>query len=74
MLAKEENKSIASFAKKLILEALERREDLALSTIAKIHDTSHANIGTSLIKVKGGIVVYLGQATDDIESPSASQQ
>lgn len=36
--AKHEHKSVASFAKELILEALERREDMALSAIAKVRD------------------------------------
>jgi hypothetical protein len=37
-LAKEEHISISSLAKELILEALERREDLALSSLAKLRD------------------------------------
>ena len=41
-LAKKENKSISMLAKELILEALEYREDLALSTLAKIRDKSDA--------------------------------
>lgn len=41
-LAKQENQSIASLAKELILEALERREDLALSAIAEIRDIKTA--------------------------------
>ena len=41
-LALKEHKSIASISKDLILEALERREDVALSTIAKIRDTNDA--------------------------------
>ncbi|EKD70302.1 MAG: hypothetical protein ACD_46C00575G0002 [uncultured bacterium] len=40
--AKLEHKSVASIAKELILEALERREDVALSAIAKIRDTKNA--------------------------------
>lgn len=36
--AKLEHKSVASVAKELILEALERREDMALSAIAEIRD------------------------------------
>ena len=41
-LAKQENKSISSLSKELILEALEYREDLALSSLAKIRDTKKA--------------------------------
>lgn len=37
-LAKQEHKSVASLAKELILEALERREDMALSAVAKARD------------------------------------
>lgn len=37
-LAEKENKSIASISKELILEALERREDRALSLFAKGRD------------------------------------
>jgi hypothetical protein len=37
-LAKQEHKSVSSLAKELIIEALERREDTALSAIAKIRD------------------------------------
>ncbi len=37
---KQENKSVSMLAKELILEALEYREDLALSTLAKIRDKS----------------------------------
>lgn len=39
LLAKQEHKSTSGLAKELILEALERREDMALSTLAKIRDT-----------------------------------
>lgn len=39
-LAKHEHKSISSLAKELLLEALERREDITLSAIAKIRDTA----------------------------------
>ncbi len=35
-LAKQEEKSVASLAKELILEALERREDMVLSAIAEV--------------------------------------
>jgi hypothetical protein len=38
ILAKQENKSVESFAKELILDALELREDLALSAIAEMRD------------------------------------
>lgn len=41
-IAEQENVSISSLTKELILEALERREDLALSDIAKIRDTDNA--------------------------------
>lgn len=37
-LAEQENMSISSLAKALLLEALERREDMALSTLAEIRD------------------------------------
>jgi hypothetical protein len=37
-LADQEHKSVASIAKELILEALERREDMALSAIAESRD------------------------------------
>lgn len=37
-LAEHEHKSVSSLAKELLLEALERREDMALSAIAKIRD------------------------------------
>jgi len=39
-LAEQEHKSVSSVAKELILEALERREDVALSAIAKVRDTA----------------------------------
>lgn len=38
-LAEKEHKSIATISKDLILEALERREDMSLSAIAQIRDT-----------------------------------
>ncbi len=41
-LAEQEHKSIASITKDLILEALERREDMSLSAIAKIRDKKDA--------------------------------
>ena len=37
-LAKNHERSTAGFAKELILEALERREDVALSKLAEIRD------------------------------------
>jgi predicted CopG family antitoxin len=37
-LAKQEHKSVSSLAKELILEALERREDMVLSSLAKVRD------------------------------------
>ena len=40
-LAKQEDKSVSSLVKELILEALERREDVALSAIAEIRDAQH---------------------------------
>jgi hypothetical protein len=41
-LAEQENISIASVAKELILEALERREDKVLSALAETRDTKTA--------------------------------
>jgi len=41
-LAEHEHKSISSLAKELVLEALERREDMTLSAIAKIRDITNA--------------------------------
>jgi hypothetical protein len=41
-LAEHEHKSISSLAKELLLEALERREDITLSAIAKIRDAAKA--------------------------------
>jgi len=41
-LAKHEHKSVSSLAKELILEALERREDMALSIIAETRDVVKA--------------------------------
>lgn len=38
LLAKQEHKSVSGLAKELILDALERREDMALSAIAKTRD------------------------------------
>ena len=43
-LAKREKKSVAGLAKELILEALERREDMALSAIAKLRDTKNVKL------------------------------
>jgi hypothetical protein len=37
-LAHQEHKSVSGFAKELILEALERREDMSLSALAEIRD------------------------------------
>lgn len=39
-LAEQEKKSVSSLAKELILEALERREDLALSELAEARDSA----------------------------------
>ncbi len=39
-LAKQNHQSISAMAKELILEALERREDIALSAIAEKRDSS----------------------------------
>lgn len=41
-LASYEHKSLAGLAKELILEALERREDIALSEIAHLRDKKNA--------------------------------
>ena len=41
-LAKNERKSVSSIAKELILEALERREDMVLSSIAEVRDVKRA--------------------------------
>lgn len=41
-LAHQEHKSISNIAKELVLEALERREDKALSAIAEVRDTKKA--------------------------------
>lgn len=43
-LAKQEHKSISGLAKELILDALERREDIVLSTIAKARDIERAKM------------------------------
>lgn len=40
--ADHEEKSISSIAKELVLEALERREDMVLATIAKARDLEKA--------------------------------
>lgn len=37
-LAHHEHKSVSSLAKELILEALERREDMVLSTLAEVRE------------------------------------
>jgi len=41
-LAEEEHKSVASLAKELIIEALERREDKVLSALAEVLDIKAA--------------------------------
>lgn len=41
-LAKQEHKSVSGLAKELILEALERREDMVLSAIAEARDKKGA--------------------------------
>lgn len=41
-LAKQNHQSVSSMAKELILEALERREDLVLSAIAEARDSKDA--------------------------------
>jgi hypothetical protein len=41
-LAHQEHKSISNVAKELILEALERREDMVLSALAEIRDIKKA--------------------------------
>lgn len=41
-LSDQEHKSISSLAKELILEALERREDMVLSNLAKVRDVKNA--------------------------------
>ena len=38
-LAKKNHRSVSAMAKELILEALERREDMALSTLAEKRDS-----------------------------------
>lgn len=40
-LAKHEHKSVSAIAKELILEALDRREDIVLSSIATARDTNN---------------------------------
>jgi CopG-like RHH_1 or ribbon-helix-helix domain, RHH_5 len=42
VLAKHEHKSTSGLAKELIVEALERREDMFLSTIAEARDVATA--------------------------------
>ncbi len=42
--AAQEHKSLSSFAKELILEALERREDIALSAIAASRDKKTSKV------------------------------
>lgn len=41
-LAKQEDKTVSNLIKELILEALDRREDMILSVIAESRDTQHA--------------------------------
>jgi hypothetical protein len=41
-MAKDQERSTAGFAKELILEALEMREDIALSKLAEIRDIATA--------------------------------
>ena len=41
-LAKQEDKTVPNLVKELILEALDRREDMVLSAIAESRDTQHA--------------------------------
>lgn len=41
-LASQKNRSVSSIANELVLEALERREDIALSKIAEIRDRPKA--------------------------------
>lgn len=45
-LAKRESKSVAGLAKDLVIEALELREDRALSTLATTRDTDKARYRT----------------------------
>ncbi len=42
VLARQEHRSVSGIAKELILEALERREDMFLSAIAESRDTPGA--------------------------------
>ncbi|HEV2916470.1 MAG TPA: DUF6290 family protein [Candidatus Babeliales bacterium] len=44
VLAHQEQRSVSSLATELILEALERREDIGLSTIAQERDTEEMEI------------------------------
>jgi hypothetical protein len=44
ILAKQEHRSIASLARELIIEALDRREDMALSAIAESRDVKHSKV------------------------------
>lgn len=41
-LAKQEHKSVASLAKELVIEALERREDKVLSALAEAREAASA--------------------------------
>jgi predicted DNA-binding protein len=46
LMAKHEHKSLSGFARELILEALERREDMALSDLAKKRDTGKNKVSS----------------------------
>ena len=56
LLAKKERKSISSLMRELVLESLERREDMALSTLAdkRLKESketlSHKNVWDDLLK------------------------
>lgn len=43
-LARQENKSVSALAKELVIEALERREDMALSAIANLRDKAQQKL------------------------------
>jgi len=43
-LARQENKSVSALAKELVIEALERREDMVLSTIANLRDQAQPKL------------------------------
>jgi len=44
LLAKQESKSVSFVAKELIIDALERREDIALSAIAELRDNEKGKL------------------------------